>query len=87
MGRVLLKPRPDVIWDRVDSKMTVCNLATGELLELNKTAEILWKRIVEGMEFDPVEILSSVYPGIDPDRIGSDVDAVLVRLENAGLVG
>lgn len=84
-GASNLRCRPDVIWDEVDGRMTVYNLTTHALLELNATAAVVWQQLAMGTGLDPVQILSLRYPDVEPSIIARDISAVLDQFVEAGL--
>jgi hypothetical protein len=78
--------KAEVIWDSVDGRMTVCNVNSGDLIELSQTAGYVWEAC-EGRTADEITaILQILYPYIDVERLASDVRDFLEVLIDAALL-
>jgi hypothetical protein len=60
------------------------HVPTGRYYGLNATGLVVWRALDGGA--DPAAALSAEYPGVDPDLLRRDAEALIERLTGAGLV-
>jgi hypothetical protein len=80
-----LRHNPEVIWDRVDGEMTLCDTRSGEFYRLNPTGAFIWEACDASQE-EIVKRLSAAYPDQSRGVLERDVSAMIRSLEAEGLV-
>jgi hypothetical protein len=75
-----------VIWDRVDGVCSFCDTATATFFRMNAAGNAIWE-LCDGLSTDEiVEQLLTIYSAESAERLSSEVDQFLSRLEQIGLV-
>ena len=87
MGEQVLRLRdPDLFWREVDDEVVALDGRTWEYLNLNRSGQMLWKKLVAGATSSSlVSTLTDAY-GIDPGTAATDVDAFLRLLRERDLL-
>ena len=81
-----LKPAPDVVSRRLYDEVVLVNLQTNTIYALNRTGARFWEMLAEGNDRAEIErrLLSEF--DVSPDRLSVEVDELLARLSQAGLI-
>jgi hypothetical protein len=66
-----------IFWDYVDDTMTLCDVKTGELIELNAAAAIIWEKCRGCTEDCIISALIQVYPKQDVNAMKADLSFFL----------
>jgi Coenzyme PQQ synthesis protein D (PqqD) len=77
---------PTSFWDVVDGRVVVCDAGSGELLNLNETAALLWDACSDASLRQLVELLARAFPDQDIAGLAADVDQFVDAMRGHGLL-
>jgi predicted transcriptional regulator len=75
-----------VVGRRLEDRFVVVNLRTNRIYELNRTASALWELLEAGADVSELEAKMSERFDVTPDELRHEVDQVMRRMRDAGLV-
>jgi hypothetical protein len=85
-ARSVLSRNPEVIWDRVDGEMLVCETRTGQFYTLNEVGAYIWESLDGIPGDDLMRKVSDAFSDSDKTPIIRAVEEFLQFLREAGLV-
>ena len=78
---------PAVVFQHVDERVMMMNPDRAEFITVSTTGAQVWDALAApGTAEDIVQRLLPKWPGADPEQMLKDIDAFLVKLEEAGAV-
>ena len=80
------KPKPDVVFRRLDEGGVLVDLSTNQIFELNHTATRVWELFAES--YDPaivVDLLAEEFE-VDAETASEHLHALIKDLESEGLL-
>jgi hypothetical protein len=84
---VTYRRNPAVVFQHVDDRVMMMNPDRAEFVTVSPTGAQVWDALeTPGTADDIVQRLLPKWPGVDPEQMLKDIDAFLVKLEEAGAV-
>lgn len=81
-----VKPRPDVLVRQMGDELVLLNLANESYFGLDEVGTAIWRALETEPSVDAAcDSLTREYD-VTPERLRSDVEALVARLAQAGLV-
>ena len=81
-----LKPSADIVARHLGDSAVIIRLTTNKIYELNRTGTLCWDLLETGSSVDQIiEVLSKEFEG-QTDALRADVESLLTRLTEEGLV-
>ena len=78
-----IEPLP---WREIDGRAIIIHAASGEIIELNSTATLLWKEADGALTIDEIAEIAAEAFEIDPPTAKQDAIEFYRELESRGLV-
>ena len=84
---VTYRRNPVVVFQHVDDRVMMMNPERAEFVTVSPTGAQVWDALeAPGTAEDIMQRLLPKWPGVDPEQMLKDIDAFLVKLEEAGAV-
>lgn len=84
---VTYRRNPAVVFQHVDDRVMMMNPERAEFVTVSPTGAQVWDALeTPGTADDIVQRLLPKWPEADPEQMLKDIDAFLVKLEEAGAV-
>jgi Coenzyme PQQ synthesis protein D (PqqD) len=84
---VTYRRNPAVVFQHVDDRVMMMNPDRAEFVTVSPTGAQVWDALeTPSTADDIVQRLLPKWPGADPEQMLKDIDAFLVKLEEAGAV-
>ena len=81
---IAYRPIDQVVVREQGGRAFLLDITTSRYYELNQTGLLVWKALARGE--DPAAAVENAFPGVDAERLASDVDGLVNELVSAGLV-
>lgn len=78
------RPTEQVVVREQGGRAFLLDMTTSRYFELNRTGVLVWRALARGD--DPTAAVRNAFPGVDAERLASDVDSLVSELVSAGLV-
>ncbi len=78
----MLKPNPDVLFQRLGDQMVLLNLRTDRIFELNETAARLWELLVEGRDLRSIEFELAKEFAVGLAELRTEIERMLVSMKD-----
>ena len=82
-----LRPNPDVVVRRLQDELVLVNMRTNRIYALNRTGARYWELLAEGHDRPVIEARLLQEFDVAPAELSTEIDALTLRLERAGLLG
>ena len=77
---MLLRPSPDVLWQRLGDEVIVMQLKTDRIFSLNPTGSRFWELIAGGMRLAAVREEMVKEFAVTPEALAAEVEKILALL-------
>jgi Coenzyme PQQ synthesis protein D (PqqD) len=85
-GDMALRPNSDVIAKRLDQVSVLVHIPTNRIFELNETGSRVWEMIGESLNPDQIVQRLADEFDVEEARVADEVNELLTRLRNEGLL-